>query len=197
MSRGLPRTPLQPCASSEALLEHLGDTLLIILGLRHPEGLLVLHDVREHRATQEDHVLATRRVLDTQLELRRLLGMARSGESEALRANQSQSEALKGTPRRSEALRANQRHSEPIRGDQRHSEPIRGTQRHSEPIRGTQSQSEALRATPRRSEAQSEALREAVGGQARTCSGERGGESKWGGQSACMHTHLLLVALAI
>ena len=147
MSRGLPRTPLQPCASSEALLEHLGDTLLIILGLRHPEGLLVLHDVREHRATQEDHVLATRRVLDTQLELRRLVGMARSGESEALRANQSQSEALKGTPRRSEA--------------------------------------------------QSEALREAVSGQARTCSGERGGESKWGGQSACMHTHLLLVALAI
>ena len=93
--------------------------------------------------------------------------------------------------------RANQRHSEPIRGTPSQSEAIRGTQRQSEAIRDNQSQSEALRATPRRSEAQSEALREAVGGQARTCSGERGGESKWGGQSACMHTHLLLVALAI
>ena len=36
--------PPQPCASSEALLEHLGDALLIILGLHHPKGLPVLHD---------------------------------------------------------------------------------------------------------------------------------------------------------
>jgi hypothetical protein len=95
-------------------------------------------------------VLATRRVLDTQLELRRLLGMARSGQSEALRANQSQSEALKGTPRRSEA--------------------------------------------------QSEALREAVSGQARTCSTIRSRVAIRGNQrpsEAIDETHLLLVALAI
>jgi hypothetical protein len=44
---------------------------------------------------------------------------------------------------------------------------------------------------------QSECNWHAISHGTRTCSGERGGESKWGGQSACMHTHLLLVALAI
>ena len=63
MSRGLPRTPLQPSASSEALLEHLGDALLglsystIILGLsviQKASLSFMMIDVREHRATQED-----------------------------------------------------------------------------------------------------------------------------------------------
>mmetsp|Transcript_16672 Transcript_16672/g.33679 ORF Transcript_16672/g.33679 Transcript_16672/m.33679 type:complete len:290 (+) Transcript_16672:186-1055(+) len=57
-----------PRAGSEALAQH-RRALLVPFGARHPEGLLVLHNVRQHAAPEEHHVLAPRRVLDAQLEL--------------------------------------------------------------------------------------------------------------------------------
>jgi len=44
------------------------ESLLLVLLARHPEGVTVLHDVCQHSTTQEHHVLATRRVLNTDLE---------------------------------------------------------------------------------------------------------------------------------
>ena len=52
------------------LLQHL-EALLLILLTRHPEAVSVLHDVCQNSATQEHHVLATRGVLDTDLEFLR------------------------------------------------------------------------------------------------------------------------------
>eukprot|EP00962_Isochrysis_galbana_P045701 scaffold18104_cov114-Isochrysis_galbana.AAC.2 len=52
----------------EALLEHCLQPVLLVLLAAHPEGVLVLHDVGEHRPPQEDHVLAPRGIFDTQLE---------------------------------------------------------------------------------------------------------------------------------
>lgn len=52
------------------LLHHL-DALLLIFRAGHPEVLLVLHDVGEHRSAHEDHVLSTRWILDTDFEFLR------------------------------------------------------------------------------------------------------------------------------
>ena len=44
------------------------DAALLVLLARHPERLLVLHDVGQDGAADEDHVLAARRGLDADLE---------------------------------------------------------------------------------------------------------------------------------
>ena len=45
------------------------DTLLLPLLLCDPEAVLVLHNIRQHRASQEHHVLTTRRILNADLEV--------------------------------------------------------------------------------------------------------------------------------
>ena len=49
-------------------LLHDPQSLLLVFLPGHPEGLFVLHDVRQDRATQEHHVLSTRRILNANLE---------------------------------------------------------------------------------------------------------------------------------
>ena len=45
--------------------------LLLVLLAGHPEAVPVLHDVGQHGPAQEHHVLAARRVLDTDLKFLR------------------------------------------------------------------------------------------------------------------------------
>jgi hypothetical protein len=44
------------------------NTNLIVVSLVHPEGILVLHDVSQNGSTKEDHVLASGRILNANLE---------------------------------------------------------------------------------------------------------------------------------
>lgn len=62
------------------LFQHLQALLLVLLA-RHPEGVSVLHDVSQDRAAEEYHVLATRGVLNTNLEL--LLSGKEEGKEKA------------------------------------------------------------------------------------------------------------------
>lgn len=65
---GSPALPMsRPALLHAHLLQHPG-ALLHVLVATHPERLLVLHDVRQHRASQEHHVLSARRVFDTNFE---------------------------------------------------------------------------------------------------------------------------------
>jgi len=59
------------------LLQHPRALLLVLLP-RHPEVVLVLHDVGQHGAAQEHHVLTARGVLDPDLEF---LGRRKGGAS--------------------------------------------------------------------------------------------------------------------
>lgn len=52
------------------LLQHSRPFLLVLLP-RHPEAVLVLHDVGQHGAAQEHHVFTPRRVLYPDLEFLR------------------------------------------------------------------------------------------------------------------------------
>jgi len=52
----------------EALLEDV-DTLFLVLAHVHPEVVLVLHDLRKDRTSEEHHVLTSGRILNTELEL--------------------------------------------------------------------------------------------------------------------------------
>ena len=45
------------------------EALLLVLRLEQPELILVLHDVGQHGASHEHHVLPAGRVLDADLEL--------------------------------------------------------------------------------------------------------------------------------
>lgn len=49
------------------LLQHSRPFLLVLLP-RHPEAVLVLHDVGQHGSTQEHHVLSPGRILDPDLK---------------------------------------------------------------------------------------------------------------------------------
>ena len=49
--------------------EQARDALLLKVALGEPKVLLVLHDIRQHGAAEEHHVLATRGILDADLEL--------------------------------------------------------------------------------------------------------------------------------
>lgn len=53
---------------AEQFLQHV-HAFFVILRLAQPEGLFVLHDVGQHGASLEDHVLTTGRVLDADPEL--------------------------------------------------------------------------------------------------------------------------------
>lgn len=44
------------------------EALFLVFLTGHPEAVSVLHDVCQYSPAQENHVLATRRVLDTDLE---------------------------------------------------------------------------------------------------------------------------------
>ncbi len=50
--------------------------LLLVLLPRDPKLFAPLHNVREHRAAEKDHVLSARRVLDADLEVLRATGDA-------------------------------------------------------------------------------------------------------------------------
>ena len=58
-------------ARTDAVLREHADAMLLVVLPRHPERLLVLHDLGEDGAAEEHHVLPAGRVLDPNLELLR------------------------------------------------------------------------------------------------------------------------------
>lgn len=66
--------------STSQFLQH-SQTFFIVLGFGQPEGVLVFHDVGQHGATQEHHVLTPGRVLDADLELLHGGGRRKGGDA--------------------------------------------------------------------------------------------------------------------
>ena len=54
--------------STSQFLQH-SQAFLVVLGLAQPEGVLVFHDVGQHRSAEEHQVFAPGRVLDADLKL--------------------------------------------------------------------------------------------------------------------------------
>ena len=69
-NRPLDTSPTRLVLAAPKLVQR-PDALLEPLLARDPELFPLLHDVRKHRATEEDHVLPAWRVLDTDLEFLR------------------------------------------------------------------------------------------------------------------------------